>query len=444
LNYLKELNVKVKEKTAKVAVIGLGYVGLPVACVLANEGFMVLGVDIKKDRVDLINNGICPIEGEEPGLQELLGKVVDNKKFLATVDYQQLRDVDIFLIDVETPIDDNHIPRYQALKSACESLGEVLNDGTLVIVESTIAPGTIDQVVRPLLEKFSGKKSKQDFFLGACPERVMPGKLLANLHSMSRVCGGETPQVAKLMIQFYRNIVDADLDQADVVTAEVTKTEENAYRDVNIAFANELALICQNVGADFLKVRKLINKSPGRNVLFAGGGVGGHCIPKDPWLLVYGTKGQVDLELIAAARSVNDSMPLRIADMTARALQEAKVPIVGAKVAILGYAYLEESDDTRNSPSQVLEDLLKNRGVDVVIHDPYVKDFQNGIYGIIRECNAIIIMVAHQAYKEMDLTLIKMRLANPILIDARRVIDPKSAEKAGINYYGIGLGRYTW
>jgi nucleotide sugar dehydrogenase len=194
------------------------------------------------------------------------------------------------------------------------------------------------------------------------------------------------------------------------------------------------------VGADFLEVRKLVNKSPGRNVLFAGGGVGGHCIPKDPWLLAYGTKGQVDLRLIPAARSVNDLMPLKIADMTTQALQKANINIEGAKVAILGYAYLEESDDIRNSPSQILVSVLKERGMDVVVHDPYVKEFQSNVYELIRDCNAIIIMVAHQAYKDLDLTLIKKRFANPFLIDARRVIDPSAAENAGFRYYGIGLG----
>ncbi len=440
MDYLGIIKQKVETKTAKVAVIGLGYVGLPVACVLASEGFRVLGVDIKKDRVDQINKKNCPIEGKEPGLQGLLEKVIEGNHFSATVDYQQLKDVDICLIDVETPIDQNHIPQYDALKSACNSLGKVINDGTLVIVESTIAPGTIDQVVRPLLEKTSGKKSKKDFFLGACPERVMPGKLLANLRSMSRVCGGETPEVAQVMTAFYRNIVDADLDQAEVVTAEVTKTAENAYRDVNIAFANELALICQNVGADFLEVRKLVNKSPGRNVLFAGGGVGGHCIPKDSWLLAYGTKGQVDLELIPAARSVNDNMPSRVADMTTRALEESKIPVKEAKVAILGYAYLEESDDTRNSPSESLKDILESRGLEVVIQDPYVPGYQNEVIDILRSCHTAIIMVAHQAYKKLDLSDLRNHLASPILVDARRVIDPNAAERAGLKYYGIGLG----
>lgn len=439
MDYLHELKKKIQDKSAYVAVIGLGYVGLPVACVLAGKGFSVVGVDVKQDRVGRINAKENPIEGKEPGLQKLLHDVVESGQFVATTDYASLQIADICLIDVETPINEQHIPEYKALRSACESLGNVLKDGTLVIVESTIAPGTIDRVVRPLLEKTSGKKSAEDFFIGACPERVMPGRLLANLHSMSRVCGGESPTVARTMVLFYQNIVNADLDEADTITAELTKTAENAYRDVNIAFANELALICQSVGADFLKVRELVNKSPGRNVLLAGGGVGGHCIPKDPWLLAYGTQGQVGLELIPAARSVNDSMPSTIAKMTVDALQEIDIPISKAKIAILGYAYLEESDDTRNSPSQTLSEVLKSYGAEVIIQDPFVSEYQHQIFKRVQGCDAAVIMVAHQLYKEMNLTSLKDHLAHHILIDARRIIAPFAAEKVGLKYYGIGL-----
>jgi len=264
---------------------------------------------LKEDRVNLINQGISPIEGKEPGLSDLLNQVFALGTFKATTEYKELKDTDVVLIDVETPIDENHIPQYKALRSAVQSLGKVMKVGVLVIVESTIAPGTMETLVRPLIEESSGNKSGEDLFLGTCPERVMPGKLLANLRNMSRVCGGDTPEIAETMKKFYQHIVKSDLDAADLITAEITKTAENAYRDVNIAFANELALICQSVRADFLKVRELVNKSPGRNVLFAGGGVGGHCIPKDPWLLAYGAKGKANLMLIPAARAVNDSMP---------------------------------------------------------------------------------------------------------------------------------------
>lgn len=440
---LQSLNEKIQNKQAKVAVIGLGYVGLPVACMLADAGFKVIGADIKQERVDLINRGISPIEGKEPGLADLLNLVFHLGNFEATTSYEALADADIVLIDVETPIDVEHIPQYVALRSACQSLGQVMKDGVLVIVESTIAPGTMETVVRPLIEASSGKKSGEDFFLGACPERVMPGKLLANLRNMSRVCGGDTPEVAEMMKKFYRHIVQSDLDTADLITAEITKTAENAYRDVNIAFANELALICQSVGADFLKVRELVNKSPGRNVLFAGSGVGGHCIPKDPWLLAYGARGKADLKLIPAARAVNDSMPAQIIKILKSALDAYHKPLKDAKIAILGYAYLEESDDTRNSPSEALVNLLNAESAEVLVHDPYVAPYQQKILDCIQNSDAVIIMVAHEAYKDLDLLEVKQKMHLPIAIDGRRVVDPLKAKKAGLDYYGIGYGKQS-
>ena len=318
---IETLKKKIATKDAKVAVIGLGYVGLPVACMVASEGYNVIGIDINKTRVDQIKQGQSPMLEIEPGLSELIREVVSSRRLSATADYEDLRDVDIALINVETPIDQNNVPQYQALHAACESLGKVMKPGILVIVESTIAPGTMNGFVRPVLETASELKSGKDFFLGTCPERVMPGKLLKNLRVMSRVCGGESPPVAKTMKLFYQQFVNSDLDEADMITAELTKTAENAYRDVNIAFANELALICQSIGADFLKVRELVNKSPGRNVLLAGGGVGGHCIPKDPWLLAHGVREILPLKLIPAARTVNDAMPNVVAEMAKRILE---------------------------------------------------------------------------------------------------------------------------
>jgi UDP-N-acetyl-D-mannosaminuronic acid dehydrogenase len=436
----QSLNEKIQAKTAKVAVIGLGYVGLPVASMLADVGFQVIGVDLKEERIKLINEGISPIEGKEPGLSELISSVVQKGNLIATNEYQDINDSDIILIDVETPIDETHVPRYVALRSACKSLAVQLKQGALVIVESTIAPGTMDNVVRPIIEETSGKKSGIDFFLGACPERVMPGKLLANLKHMSRVCGGETPEVAQTMATFYRNIVQSDLDTANLITSEVTKTAENAFRDVNIAFANELALICQAVGADFLEVRELVNKSPGRNVLYAGAGVGGHCIPKDPWLLVYGAKGKLDVKLIPAARAVNDSMPQQMVKVLESALEPYSKALKDAKIAVLGYAYLADSDDTRNSPSEKLLELLTAAQADVVVQDPYVSNYQHNILESVNGCDAIIVMVAHEAYAQIDLEKLKSKLNFPIIIDGRRVIDPNLAITAGLDYHGIGYG----
>jgi UDP-N-acetyl-D-mannosaminuronic acid dehydrogenase len=400
----------------------------------------VIGVDIKSERVGLINAGFSPIEGNEPGLAEMLAEAVRSGRLCATTEYAALRDADVVLIDVETPVDRNHKPRYAALRAACTDLGPVLAPGALVIVESTVAPGTTERVVQPLLEEGSGRGLNKGFYLGTCPERVMPGRLLANLRGVSRVCGGSTPETAETMAMLYRTIVQADLDEADWVTAEMVKTVENAYRDVQIAFANEVALICEASGADVWQVRELVNKSPFRNMHLPGAGVGGHCITKDPWLLAYSADGKVPLRLIPAARAVNDGMPLHMAELTIAALELTGRQVNGSRIAVLGYTYLEDSDDTRNSPSEVLVEYLKELGAEVFVHDPYVAQFQNNLCQIVRGCDAAVIMVAHHVYRELDLKRLRDALRTPILIDGRRVYTPAHALEAGLLYRGVGAG----
>jgi UDP-N-acetyl-D-mannosaminuronic acid dehydrogenase len=258
MTLLSQLEATIRSQTAHLGVVGLGYVGLPVACIFADAGFQVTGIDLKEARVAQINAGRSPIEGREPGLAALLAEVTASGALRASTEAAALADCDIVLINVETPVDADHTPRYSALRSALRSISTVLHRGSLVIVESTLAPGTMDHVVRPLLEETSGMQVNHELFLGHCPERVMPGKLLANLRGVSRVCGGTTPGTAQAMMALYRHVVEADLDPADCLTAELVKTAKNAYRDVNIAFANEVAL-----GGDVWKVRELVNKSPG-------------------------------------------------------------------------------------------------------------------------------------------------------------------------------------
>ncbi len=437
---LAELRDKIERKEARLAVIGLGYVGLPVACAFADAGFDVVGIELRPDRVKQINEGISPIEGNEPGLAELLARVVAAKKLCATTEYQGLADRDVVLIDVETPVDETNVPRYNALRAALSGLSAVLKKGALVIVESTIAPGTMATVARPILES-NGKQLNQDFHLRNCPERVMPGKLLSNLRSLSRVVGGMT---AETMVALHRHVVHADLDPTDCVTAELVKTVENAYRDVQIAFANEVALICEAVGGDVWKVRELVNKSPGRQMHLPGAGVGGHCIPKDSWLLAYGVQGKdVPLRVIPAARAVNDGMPLHMAELLQQALTSARREMKGARVLVMGYAYLEESDDPRNSPSEILVRQLGELGAQIVIHDPYVREYQGDLLQMARGCDAALVMVKHRAYTQIDLAALKAGRQTPILIDGRGVSDAAAAGAAGLIYRGVGQGMVT-
>jgi UDP-N-acetyl-D-mannosaminuronic acid dehydrogenase len=432
---LSDLQKKIENRTAKLAVIGLGYVGLPVAALFAKKGFKVVGIDLKQDRIDLINKGISPIEGKEPGLNDLINDVVTEGALYATTDYKELSDVDVFFIDVETPVNDDHIPEYNALRSAVKSLASVLKNGALVVVESTIMPGTIKNIVLPILEKETRLKCNQGFFLGNCPERVMPGKLLQNLKEMSRVVGGGTAETAMVMAELYSIVVESDVDKADWITAELVKTAENTYRDVQIAFANEVALICEALGADVWRVRELVRKSPGRNMLLPGAGVGGHCIPKDPWLLSSSVRNlNVPVRLIPIAREINSNMPNHIFDLLKQRIGEME----NKTILILGYAYLADSDDTRNSPSEDLVKLIKTSGAEVVIHDPYINEYSGNVYDMAKNCDAIVLMTAHSEYEKIDLPKLNNVISKSPVIDGRNLFDKMKARESGLDLVRLG------
>jgi UDP-N-acetyl-D-mannosaminuronic acid dehydrogenase len=439
---LERLEARLDDGTAVVGVVGLGYVGLPVACLLASTGLRVVGVDLKAGRVAEINGGKSPILGEEPGLGELLREQVGAGRLRATTDYSELSAADAVLVSVETPVDESdHRPRYQSLARVCEELGAVLAPGTLVIIESTISPGTVARLVIPALERSTGRRAGADFFVGHCPERVMPGRLLRNLTEMSRVVGGQTPAVAARMAQLYGRYVRGDLDQTDVLTAELVKTAENAYRDVNIAFANQVALIAEQVGGDAWKVRELVNKSPGRLMLLPGAGVGGHCIPKDSWLLAAAAPEDVGAPLLEVARALNEGMPGHVADLALQLMSEHGLEHDGAVVAVLGYAYLEDSDDVRHSPSAVTVAALEAAGCQVRVHDPYVPEYQGDLDAVAAGADCAVVMVAHSQYRALEPAWLAARLRHPLLVDGRHVFGPEALRAAGLQHRTVGAGQ---
>ncbi|MBL8117599.1 MAG: nucleotide sugar dehydrogenase [Anaerolineae bacterium] len=406
----------------KLGVVGLGYVGLPLAALFAHKGFETIGLDIDAARIGVLQRGESPFHYDEPGLPELLQSVMPSGRLSFTTDATALNQADIILICVQTPVDDSdNLPRYDHLRSALRSVGQVLKAGALVIIESTIAPGTMSRVVIPELEAATGGRVGQAFYAGHCPERVMPGRLLHNLRNMSRVAGGMTPQVAAAMHSLYSHIVEATIDTTDMLTAELVKTTENAYRDVQIAFANEVARICEAVGGDVWKVRELVNKSPGRNMLYPGAGVGGHCIPKDSWLLI-ANADEAAPALIPTARHVNRSMPLHVADLTTQALEHQGHPVAGAVVAVLGYAYLENSSDTRDTPSQAFIEVMRQRGAVLRIHDPFVEGYQQPLAHVLQGAHAAVIMVAHNEYKQFDWAALAADLS--VIVDGRHILPP--------------------
>jgi UDP-N-acetyl-D-mannosaminuronic acid dehydrogenase len=251
----------------KIVVVGMGYVGIPVAALLAEvPGFVVVGVQRRSKRsgwkIDFLNEGKNPIGGEEPGLSELISRIIKAGKFIVVDDISTCKDADAVLLDVQTPTDVDRVPKYESLKDVSEQVGTFIRPGTLIVVESTVAPGTTENVVKPLLEKASGMKAGEDFSLAFCYERVMVGRLLKNIVDLPRIVGGIDEKSTKKAIELYGHIVKAKLFATDVLTAEVSKVVENTYRDVNTAFSNEVALICESLGVDAFKVRELVNTLP--------------------------------------------------------------------------------------------------------------------------------------------------------------------------------------
>lgn len=480
-----------------IVVVGMGYVGIPCAALLADvPGMRVTGVQRRSERsgwkIDRLNSGLSPFAGDEPGLASLIWRVAREKETLrVTDDFAVCKDAQVILIDVQTPTDRDHVPQYESLREASAQVGRYLQSGTLVILESTVAPGTTQNVVQPILERESGLRAEngasgageqesgvqERFYLAFSYERVMPGKLLEYITDFPRVVGGVDAESTRRAVDLYRNIANGELTPTDVLTAEMAKVVENAYRDVNIAFANEVALACEQMGVDAFAVRQLINTRPDRHVHIPGAGVGGHCLPKDSWLLKHGLEeyrrggsgnlgsggavsaegGKGALRLIPLARQINDGMPGHMSALIEEALAEAGCEVVGAKVVLLGASYLENADDTRNSPAAALARLLVRRGAQVLVHDPHVRvaDWRRAYDGgaaprpaevpmtadlwwALEKADCAALVTKHREYQSLDLQQLREVMHHPVLVDGRNVWDPHACRVSGIIYRGIG------
>ncbi len=429
-----------------VAIIGAGYVGLPVACMFASKGACTLAVDIDAERVDKINRGISPIEGEEPGLAELMSEAAGSGRLVATTDYARISAADAIIVCVDTPIDEaTKRPVLDILRSAVSSVGKHMRHGALVSIESTLPPRTMQDLVIPIIEESSGMKTGRDFLLVHCPERVMPGRLLRNLKEYDRVLGGYDPPSVEAGKKLYSMIMEGKLHTSDLLHAEISKTLENAYRDVQIAFANEVALACEELGADAFEVRRLVNTCPFRDMHIPGAGVGGHCLPKDSWLFT-SSLNEFKPTIITSARETNEHMPVHMVELVEDALSEAGREIESSRVAILGLAFLRDSDDTRHSPALTIIDRLHGRA-DLVVHDPYVaKGYRAPLVRELEEAvngaDCLVIVTDHSCYWGLDLHNLKAEMSTPVIVDGRNMLSAETCRSEGFVYRGIGKGTF--
>lgn len=429
-----------------ICVVGLGYVGIPVAAKFAEAGFDVIGIDVDREKVEKINRGEVPLKGKEPGINELVKKVVKDGKLRASLDYDECKNADFIVISVQTPMK-GECPDYGYLEGAVENIGKRLNRGSLVSIESTIAPKTMDKLVKNVLEKESGMVAGKDFYLVHCPERVRPGHLLYQLENFGRVIGAVNEESGERAKEFYGKIVKGNLDVTTMINAELVKTVENTYRYTQIAFANEMAMICEKLGADVFEVRELVNKCPWRDMHLPGTGVGGHCIPKDPKLLISSIRGIYEPELVKTSRKINEHMPYHMIEMVEKEMNigtgtQRPVQNTRGKISLLGMAFVKDSDDTRNSPALVIKEELKKRGFEVCMHDPYMESMK--LDECLKGSDCLVLATDHTSFKELNtkegLDRIKKLMRTPVIVDGRNLFDRKLCEKTGFVYRGIGKG----
>lgn len=442
----EELIAKIREKEAKIAVLGLGHVGLPTAAIFASAGFQVVGADVNPEVVETVSQGKSHIK--EAGLSELVEEGIKRGKLEATTNVLRvLRGADLIFICVETPLTGDKRPNLDYIEKACKDTAKGLTKGRLVIIESTVPPRTTKDFIAPMLEKGSGLRCGEEFWLVHCPERILPGNALQELVENPRMVGGYNRESAEVAAELFRMVMKGEVLVTDSTSAEVAKLAENTFRDVNIAFANELALICEQMGVDVMEVVRLANTHPRVSIHKPGCGVGGPCLPKDPHLLLHSVKEKVfKSRIIEPSRELNDSMPKHTVELVIKALKKAGKDIKNSKVAVLGVAYKGEVDDTRNSPAERIVRALISLGSRVAVYDPYSAETfgaerAKAVNEAVREADCLVIATNHKMFEELELEKIRALMnENPAIIDGSRVVHPIEAKKLGFVYYGIGYG----
>jgi len=437
---------RIRNRESPIVVLGTGYVGLTTAVLFANTNFNVTAIDVKKDIVEAINHGLCPIK--ETGLEDLLKLNVNAGRLKATLNATEaLRMAEVIIICVQTPINKNKKPELRILTKAIDTAGKNLNAGMTIILSSTVPPRTTQGIIRPRLESLSKLKAEDGFCLAYVPERIATGNAIKEFIESPRLIGGVGPNSLKVSAELYRTVCK-NVIETDATTAEVAKLAENTFRDVNIAFANELALLSEKLSVDIAEVIKLSNTHPRVNIHQPGAGVGGPCIPKDPHLLIYKAKDLgFNSKIILASRHINEQMPLHVVELVINSLRSTGRDIKKSKICVLGTAYKGGVADSRLTPSEEVIKRIMKLGIEIAVYDPHCKETfgakaAESLLDALREADCVVIMTDHPEFKKMDLSKLKgVMNKNPIIVDGRRIINPTEAEKFNFTYIGIGYGK---
>ncbi|MFF2446714.1 nucleotide sugar dehydrogenase [Neobacillus sp. NPDC058068] len=432
-----KLKDKLLKKTATLGVVGLGYVGLPLAVEKAKAGFKTIGFDVQESKVEMVNMGKNYI-GDV--VNEDLQEIVKSGLLSATTDFAQAANADCVCICVPTPLDKHQQPDISYVKTSAESIVPYMHKDMLIVLESTTYPGTTEELVKPILET-SGLTCGEDFYLAFSPERVDPGNLIYKTKNTPKVVGGITPRCTDVAATLYESILEAPIHRvSSPAIAEMEKILENTYRNVNIGLVNELAILCNKMGINFWEVIDAAKSKPyGFQAFYPGPGLGGHCIPLDPYYLSWKAREYgFHTSMIESSMMVNDRMPEYCVERTSKILNRHKKAMNGSRILVLGVAYKQDIDDYRESPALRVIEELEKEGAEVVYYDPYVQEYRE--HGklkkgeseltaeLIEHADLVIVTTAHT---DVDYSFVQQY--------AKAIFDTKNAMKLVVNRENIEL-----
>ena len=442
MNDIDEVRNSLESKSLKVCVIGIGRIGLPTALSFAKAGLQTIGVDINEKLVNSINLGNFPLK-DEPGYEEIFNKVKKDGNFSATTNINEaISKSDLILLSLPTPMDKKNIPNYSALETVCKQLTDILQPNSLIVVESTIEPGFLENNLISILEGTDKLHVGKNFTIGVCPENANPGEILHDFTNLPRLVGGIDEQTTKIITMIYDFVFSVELIlMPDCKTANAVKLTTNVFRDVNIAFVNELSLMFEKLGIDTLKVLDAAKQKYNFQIHYPGAGVGGPCLPINSYQLLNSAKrADVKLSMIESARKINEEMPDHVVELTSNAFKESSKSLQNSDILILGVSYKPNVKDIQLSPAEKIIKKLQNLGTNVHVYDPYFPSenvfgikVEDNLDDILPKMDAAIIVTAHDDFKKIKISSFA-KMKNPILIDTRGIIDPYSAKARKSNF----------
>ena len=434
-----------------VCAIGTGRIGLPTALSFAYSGLPTIGVDINSKLVQMINSGDFPLK-DEPGFDKMFDEVMKNKNFHATTNIEEaVPHSNVILLSLPTPMSKDHVPDYSALISVGKNLNKLLKTGSLVIVESTVEPGFIENEFISVIETGTRKlKVGRDFGIAVCPETANPGEIWKDFKNLPRLVGALDKRTAEIVAEIYRHVFGVEIVlMPDCKSANAAKLTSNVFRDINIAFVNELAILFEKLGIDILKILEACDKKYNFQIHYPGAGVGGPCLPVNSYQILNSVKNLDNnmLKMIKMAREINEKMPCHVVDLLLDALNEAGKKVKGSTVVILGLSYKPNVRDMQLTPAGEIIKKLENLQAKIKIYDPYFKSVEvfshnteSNLMDAITKADAILLITAHSEFRDLSPTLLASKMTTPIIVDSRGLMDAVAAKKAGLIFRGIGRG----